>query len=125
MVFKTPRLVLRPWRPEEAPARYWGQGLIPEAVGELLRYGFEELGLERVWCGSFEGNDKSRRVQEECGFRHCRTERDLPWPLMGDTRTEHISCLDRARRQAGCADKNGQNFEKGCHNRRRGPSNCI
>ena len=25
---------------------YWGQGLIPEAVLEMMRYGFEELGLK-------------------------------------------------------------------------------
>lgn len=29
---------------------YWGQGLIPEAVRELMRYGFEELKLEK--CGA-------------------------------------------------------------------------
>ncbi|MCB5941843.1 GNAT family N-acetyltransferase [bacterium 210820-DFI.6.52] len=85
---------------------YWGQGLIPEAVRELLRHGFEELGLERVWCGYFEGNDKSRRAQEKCGFLYCRTDREVPWPLMGDVRTEHITCLSRARWLAGCADEN-------------------
>ena len=29
---------------------YWGQGLIPEAVRELMKYGFEELKLEK--CGA-------------------------------------------------------------------------
>ncbi len=32
---------------------YWGQGLIPEAVCELIRYGFEELGLKKLWCGQY------------------------------------------------------------------------
>lgn len=41
---------------------YWGQGLIPEAVGELLRYAFEDLRKTTVWCGYFDGNEQSRRV---------------------------------------------------------------
>lgn len=43
---------------------YWGKGLIPEAARELLRHGFENLHLEKIWCGYFDGNEKSRRVQE-------------------------------------------------------------
>lgn len=43
---------------------FWGQGLIPEAVEELLRHGFEDLKLDRIWCGYFDGNEKSKRVQE-------------------------------------------------------------
>lgn len=29
---------------------FWGQGLIPEAVRELLRWCFTERGAARVWC---------------------------------------------------------------------------
>ena len=35
---------------------FWGQGLIPEAVREIIRYAFEDLHLEKLWCGYFEGN---------------------------------------------------------------------
>lgn len=72
---------------------YWGRGLIPEAVEELLRYGFEDLGLKRIWCGYFEGNQKSARVQEKCGFRYHHTEKDKPWPLIHAVITEHFSCI--------------------------------
>lgn len=74
---------------------FWGQGLIPEAVRELIRYGFEELKLEKLWCGYFEGNNKSKRVQEKCGFRYDHTNKDLHWELMNDIRTEHVTCLTR------------------------------
>jgi RimJ/RimL family protein N-acetyltransferase len=74
---------------------YWGQGLIPEAVQDLLHHGFIDLSLARIWCGYFEGNEKSRRVQEKCGFRYHHSNIDKPWPLMGDTRTEHVTCLTR------------------------------
>ncbi len=74
---------------------FWGQGLIPEAVNELLRHGFEDLKLDKIWCGYFEGNTKSKRVQEKCGFVYHHTNKDIEWKLMGDVRTEHITCMKR------------------------------
>lgn len=74
---------------------YWGRGLIPEAARECLRFCFGELKCERIWCGYYDGNEKSRRAQEKCGFVYHRTEKDKPCPLMGDVRTEHIMLLTR------------------------------
>ena len=74
---------------------YWGQGLIPEAVHELLRHGFEEIGLEVIWCGYFDGNEKSWRVQEKCGFKYHHTEKNIEWNLMNDIRTEHFTCITK------------------------------
>ncbi len=48
----------------------WGQGLMPEAVREVTRYLFEEVGLDAILCGHFAWNKQSQRVQEKCGFRH-------------------------------------------------------
>lgn len=72
---------------------FWGNGYVPEAVKELMKYAFEELKMKKLWCGYFDGNEKSKRVQEKCGFRHHHTNRDIPWELMNDIRTEHISCI--------------------------------
>jgi RimJ/RimL family protein N-acetyltransferase len=74
---------------------YWGQGLIPEAVRELLRRCFEELSCTGVWCGYYNGNEKSKRVQEKCGFVYHHTERDKPCALMNDIRTEHFTYLTK------------------------------
>ena len=74
---------------------YWGQGLIPEAVRELMRYGFEDLSLEKMWCGYFDGNEKSKRVQEKCGFRYHHTKENVPCAIEGLLRTEHITCITR------------------------------
>lgn len=74
---------------------FWGQGLIPEAVRELIRYSFEDLKLEKLWCGYFDGNEKSRRVQEKCGFKYHHTNKNIHWKMMDDIRTEHITCLIR------------------------------
>ena len=74
---------------------YWGRGLIPEAARALIRRGFETLGLEKIWCGCFEGNERSRRVQEKCGFRYHHTAENVPCAIDGLLRTEHIACLPR------------------------------
>ena len=78
---------------------YWGQGLIPEAVRRLLRRCFEELGMNAVWCGYYDGNAKSRRVMEKCGFRFHHTEEGKTSPL-GDVRTEHFMRMTREEWEA-------------------------
>lgn len=74
---------------------YWGQGLIPEAVRELMRYGFEVLNLSKMWCGYFDGNNKSKRVQEKCGFRYHSTKKGVACALEGVLRTEHVTCITK------------------------------
>lgn len=74
---------------------YWGQGLIPEAVRELLRRCFEELGCKGVWCGYFDGNEKSHRVQEKCGFQYQHTGK-VYCAQLKEMRTEQKSCLSLA-----------------------------
>ena len=76
---------------------FWGQGLIPEAAEELLRHAFEELGMRAVWCGYYEGNIKSRRVQEKLGFVYQHTTEGLELPLLGELRTGHTMLLTKER----------------------------
>lgn len=52
------------WVAEEA----WGRGVATEAVRLITRYGFEALGLERIFALVFQGNDASMRVLEKAGF---------------------------------------------------------
>lgn len=74
---------------------YWGQGLIPEAVRELLRRCFEDLHLTAVWCGYYDGNLKSKRVQEKCGFKYHHTEENSRSSFLGDIRTEHFTRMTK------------------------------
>lgn len=76
---------------------FWGQGLIPEASHELLRHAFEELGMRAVWCGYYDGNLKSRRVQEKLGFVYHHTTEALEVRLMNETRTGHVMLLTHER----------------------------
>lgn len=74
---------------------FWGQGLIPEAMHAMIRYGFEEMGLTKIWCGYFDGNQKSKRAQEKGGFKHHHTSGPAFCQLTGDERIEHVSLLTR------------------------------
>lgn len=74
---------------------YWGQGLIPEAIREIQRHAFEDLKLQKLWCGYFDGNNKSKRVQEKCGFEYQCTRENVKCSMLNDLRTEHITCLTR------------------------------
>ncbi len=62
---------------------YWGNGYIPEAVNGLLTLGFNDLGLDLIWCGHFDGNDNSRRVIEKCGFNYKFKINEIK-PLLND-----------------------------------------
>ena len=74
---------------------FWGQGIMPEAVKEMLRHAFEDLGMQKVWIGYYEGNNKSKRVQEKCGFRYQWRSEDVDVPLMHEKRTGHVSLMTR------------------------------
>ncbi|MDO5439658.1 MAG: GNAT family N-acetyltransferase [Erysipelotrichaceae bacterium] len=74
---------------------FWGQGIMPEAAKEILRHAFEDLSMHTVWCGYYEGNEKSRRVQEKCGFRFIHKTEGLEVPLMHETRTGYLNRLTK------------------------------
>ena len=76
-------------------APFWGQGIAPEASRELIRRAFEDLHLARVWCGYYEGNEKSKRVQEKLGFVPQSVCDDVPVPLLGETRRGYSNLLTR------------------------------
>ena len=74
---------------------FWGRGLMPEAVREMLRHAFADLGMRAVWCGYYDGNEKSKRVQEKCGFVYHHTCTKVPVPLLGEVRIGHTNLLTR------------------------------
>lgn len=53
---------------------YWGRGLMPEAVKALINHAVNDLSIHRLWIAFNEGNDKSRRVAEKCGFIYHHNE---------------------------------------------------
>lgn len=51
---------------------YWGMGLMPEALKEAVKFGFDVLKLDFIVCSHFLDNHQSQRVQEKCGFKHYK-----------------------------------------------------
>lgn len=52
---------------------YWGRGLMPEAVKEVIRYLFQEEKLDFLLISHYDFNKQSRRVIEKCGFAYLKT----------------------------------------------------
>lgn len=48
--------------------RYWGKGIMPEAVRRVLRFAFNELNLNRIECVHALPNEKSGRVMQKTGM---------------------------------------------------------
>lgn len=47
---------------------YWNKGYMTEGCKKVIEYGFEEIGLEAIWCAHNLDNYGSMRVQQKCGF---------------------------------------------------------
>lgn len=74
---------------------FWGRGYMPEAAEELIRHGFEDLGMTTIWCGYYDGNHKSKRVQEKLGFILHHTCDHVPVPLMNEVRTGYTNYITK------------------------------
>lgn len=74
---------------------FWGRGITPEAVKAILRHAFADIGMTKVWIGYYEGNVKSKRVQEKCGFRFQWKSEGVDVPLLHEKRTGYVSSMTR------------------------------
>ena len=72
---------------------FWGRGYMPEAVKRLLRHGFETLNMTTIWCGYYDGNYKSKRVQDKVGFVYHHTCDEVDVPLLNEVRVGHTSYM--------------------------------
>ncbi|BAY76426.1 GCN5-related N-acetyltransferase [Nostoc linckia NIES-25] len=53
----------------ELNPQYWGRGYATEAVQAILKFGFEELKMHRIWSWCVAENIASFRVLEKIGMR--------------------------------------------------------
>ena len=66
--------------------RFWGQGLMTEAVAPTIDFAFNELGFEKLIFANALGNTKSRRVKEKTGARFIGVE---PAKFVNPSYSEH------------------------------------
>ncbi|HEY4762458.1 MAG TPA: GNAT family protein [Candidatus Sulfotelmatobacter sp.] len=55
---------------------YWRQGYATEAAWEMLRYGFVDLGLHRIFASHFRHNPASGRILVKLGMRYEGCQRE-------------------------------------------------
>ncbi|MGD1106686.1 MAG: GNAT family N-acetyltransferase [Terracidiphilus sp.] len=69
----------------------WGRGLATEGARAVVRYGFEELGLDSVVSFTVPENLRSRRVMEKIGMTHDPCD-DFDHPRLpeGDPLRRHV-----------------------------------
>jgi len=75
------------WQPEHRKAeigytlarRLWGQGLMTEAVREIINFGFKTMELNRIEAHCIDGNRPSARVMERCGMKLEGLMREYIW----------------------------------------------
>ena len=57
---------------------FWGMGIATKAVRLIVEYGFNNLGLVRIYTGVFDFNKASQRVLEKSGFKlECIFEKSV------------------------------------------------
>ncbi len=62
--------------------KHWNTGIATEAAREIIRYGFEDLGLRRIEASIIIGNDASVRVLEKLGMK-CEGKAMEEWRREG------------------------------------------
>jgi len=65
---------------------HWNQGYATEASAAVVRYGFEVLGLNRIYASSFSRNPASGRVMEKIGMSYegCLKQHVKKWGVYED-----------------------------------------
>jgi len=87
--------------------RHWRKGLASEGARELIRHGFEDLGLRRIFAETMAVNTASRATMASVGMVHVRTfhmdwEQPLPGSELGEveyeiTREQWLARVDSSR----------------------------
>jgi ribosomal-protein-alanine N-acetyltransferase len=63
----------------ESHPRFWGRGLLTEAVRAVVACGHQHFRLNRIEAWTVPGNPASDRVLQKAGFRHEGTLRQRAW----------------------------------------------
>jgi ribosomal-protein-alanine N-acetyltransferase len=60
---------------------YWGNGYATEAARAVVRYGFEQLKMNRIFASHFKGNLASQNVLRKIGMKHegCMRQHIFKW----------------------------------------------
>ena len=74
----------RPW---------WGKGIVVEVFAEVIRFLFEEVGVQRIAAHHDPNNPASGRVMQKCGLTYEGTLRRCDWNNQGICDAAYYSIL--------------------------------
>lgn len=77
----------------------WDKGYGAEAIGLMLEYGFERLGLHRIYLRVYEHNPRAQRCYEKAGFRREGVMRESVFSEGRYWDTLFMGILDREWRE--------------------------
>jgi RimJ/RimL family protein N-acetyltransferase len=78
----------------------WGKGYGGDAIRALLGFGFQTLGLHRIWISSFPKNERALALYRRLGFAECGRDRETHF-LHGEFHDlVRLDLLDREWRAA-------------------------
>ncbi len=81
----------------------WGKGYGTDATRTMMRYAFEEMGLNRVELWVFANNLRAIRCYEKVGFKHEGTRRQVLF-RNGRWLDDHVMALLREDVERGALD---------------------
>lgn len=75
---------------------YWGQGYTKEAALPLMKFGFEQLGLQLISVYCYTYNERSKKVIEKLGFTFEGTLRKAVIRYDGSLLDEYLYSMTKA-----------------------------
>jgi RimJ/RimL family protein N-acetyltransferase len=58
---------------------FWGKGIAKEASKLIIKHGFSELNLHRIYCGTSSANVGMQKVATSLGFKQEGVSREALW----------------------------------------------
>ena len=74
--------------------RYWGRGLMPEAVECVINFAFDYFGFDKVEARFLDGNEQSKKVMLKTGMTFEKTEHNV-FHVKGEYKTVHTYSITR------------------------------
>ena len=74
--------------------KYWGMGLIPEALESIMDFGFSYFGFDKIEARFLDGNENSKKVMQKAGMVFEKTDRNV-LHIKGEYRTVHTYSITK------------------------------
>lgn len=76
---------------------YWDSDFMQEALNAVISACFGQMHLKGLWYSYYEGEEGSRKVAEQCGFKYHHTIVDMPVPQLDEQKTTHFMLLEKMK----------------------------